>query len=141
MHFYLCQKRRGDRNGENVAGIKPEHLKKIITEFKLDISEDSTKAQTLLCLAAVFTKYSSSSFFGTEGESPVALRHYAYALMKEVNKLTPSVCGDKFNKWKDALLGLNGAFTCTAVLYHDMIAHAKAKFPSTLATIRPPAWS
>ncbi|QIP94501.1 pentapeptide repeat-containing protein [Serratia fonticola] len=121
--------------------LKAEHYDKILSVFNLDQKDEKIKSQTLLSLATVFSKYSSSSVFGTEDESPQVLRDYAYALMSKANELNPEVTGGNFNDWKDRLLGLNNAFTCTAVLSSIMIEHAKDNFNEVISQIIPPVWA
>jgi hypothetical protein len=94
-----------------------------------------------LALSTVFTRYSSSTIFGTESDSPQMLRYYAYALMEKAHNLDHTLIGqDKFNDWKDRLLGTGNAFTCTALLSDMMIAHAKEHCNGTLKKIQPSAW-
>ncbi|EDG1413596.1 hypothetical protein B6B27_22195 [Salmonella enterica subsp. enterica serovar Muenchen] len=121
--------------------LKSDHYEEILSVFNLDSTDEKIKSQTLLSLATVFSKYSSSSVFGTENESPQVLRDYAYALMSKANELNPEVTGGNFNDWKDRLLGLNNAFTCTAVLSSIMIEHAKDNFNEVISQIIPPVWA
>ncbi|QUG75160.1 hypothetical protein GKQ23_09225 [Erwinia sp. E602] len=118
-----------------------EHYEKLISAFDLDSKNNTVKSQTLLSLAAMFSRYSSSSVFGTESESPQVLRDYAYALMSKANELNPEVTGGNFNDWKNRLLGLNDAFTCTAILASIMTEHAKASFNEVISKIIPPVWA
>ncbi|WP_336192703.1 pentapeptide repeat-containing protein [Hafnia paralvei] len=121
--------------------LKSDHYEEILSVFNLDSTDEKITSQTLLSLATVFSKYSSSSVFGTENESPQVLRDYAYALMSKANELNPEVTGGNFNDWKDRLLGLNNAFTCTAVLSSIMIEHAKDNFNEVISQIIPPVWA
>ncbi|ARF52137.1 hypothetical protein DSJ_22990 (plasmid) [Pantoea stewartii subsp. stewartii DC283] len=121
--------------------LKSDHYEEILSVFNLDSTDEKITSQTLLSLATVFSKYSSSSVFGTENESPQVLRDYAYALMSKANELNPDVTGGNFNDWKDRLLGLNNAFTCTAVLSSIMIEHAKDNFNEVISQIIPPVWA
>lgn len=121
--------------------LKSDHYEEILSVFNLGPTDEKIKSQTLLSLATVFSKYSSSSVFGTENESPQVLRDYAYALMSKANDLNPEVTGGNFNDWKDRLLGLNNAFTCTAVLSSTMIKHAKNNFNEVISKIIPPVWA
>lgn len=121
--------------------LKSDHYEEILSVFNLGSTDEKIKSQTLLSLATVFSKYSSSSVFGTENESPQVLRDYAYALMSKANELNPEVTGGNFNDWKNRLLGLNNAFTCTAVLSSVMIEHAKNNFNEVISQIIPPVWA
>lgn len=113
----------------------------MLQAYNLSTADKTTQAQTLLSLAAVFSKYSSSAIFGTETESPNVLRSFAFALMAQAYQLAPQIFASKeqYKDWGDRLLGYNNAFSCTAVLSTIMIEHLKAHFPSTLAGIMPPA--
>lgn len=117
-----------------------EHYREIIDVFQLRQAENTTKAQTLLTLAAVFCRYSSSFVFGTVKESPQVLRQYAYALMHKAHELSPPVTHGQFEDWKARLLGLHGAFSCTGVLSAAMIEHVRTWYPDVASAIVPPAW-
>lgn len=121
--------------------LKAEHYEKILSVFHLDSVDEKIKAQNLLSLAAIFSKYSSSVVFGTEQESPQILRDYAYALMSKAHELDPEVTRGHFDDWKNRLLGLNNAFTCTAVLSTAMIKHSKDHFNDVISKIIPPVWA
>ncbi|MGL4858893.1 MAG: hypothetical protein ACRC5A_03995, partial [Enterobacteriaceae bacterium] len=134
-----------DRRGATDKDIRltGEHLTAIFTLYELTQAGDLEKAQTLLSLAAVFARYSASAHFGTETASPDTLRFYAWALLHEAmlldsqqGMMTEAQC----NKWRDKLLGIDDAFTCTAILSDAMIAHAKEKCPHIINSILPPAW-
>ncbi|WP_213993687.1 pentapeptide repeat-containing protein [Sodalis sp. dw_96] len=119
-----------------------EHYQEILKVYDLSASNNSDKAKLLLSLAAVFTKYSSTAIFGEEQESPEMLRRYAYALMEKANSLDAEVFEDEdmFADWKNRLLGLHNAFSCSAVLFNIMVEHIRSRFPDVLASIMPPAW-
>lgn len=117
------------------------HYNEIINAYRLTSAPPSNKAKTLLCLAALFTKYSSSGFFGTETDSPQRLRNYAYALMEKGHNLDANIVKkEHFALWSDKLLGLNNTFSCSAILSSDMVNHIRARFPDVLSGIMPPAW-
>src|SRR5471032_1382988 len=122
-------------------GLEEAHYGELIHAYNLTEASSADKAKTLLCLAALFTKYSSSAVFGTEHESPQLLRHYAYALMEKAHGLDESLV-DKgtLANWTNRLLGLNKAFTCSAVLSNLMVEHIRSRFPEVLSGIMPPAW-
>ena len=74
----------------------------------------------------LYTNYSSSLFFGTEDDSPNALREYVEALLRKVHEVAPELLRaahedprqppvDQLGDWLDRLNGK--AFDCTAVLY------------------------
>src|SRR5471030_2991575 len=122
-------------------GLEEAHYGELIHAYNLTQASSADKAKTLLCLAALFTKYSSSAVFGTEHESPQLLRQYAYALMAKAHSLDGSLV-DKgtLANWTNRLLGLNKAFTCSAVLSNLMVEHIRSRFPEVLSGIMPPAW-
>src|SRR5476651_401228 len=122
-------------------GLEEAHYGELIHAYNLTQASSTDKAKTLLCLAALFTKYSSSAVFGTEHESPQLLRQYAYALMEKAHGLDESLV-DKgtLANWTNRLLGLNKAFTCSAVLSNLMVEHIRSRFPEVLSGIMPPAW-
>uniref|UniRef100_A0A3B0M2M1 E3 ubiquitin-protein ligase SopA n=1 Tax=Arsenophonus endosymbiont of Trialeurodes vaporariorum TaxID=235567 RepID=A0A3B0M2M1_9GAMM len=124
--------------------LTPEHYDEILSAYRLNDADEKEKAESLLSLSIVFTRYSSSYVFGTEADFPLPLRDYSGALMKKAHELSPEIFiennQDQFSNWHDRLFGKNGAFSCTAVLSGIMIEHAKAIFPNIIKTIVPPAW-
>lgn len=122
---------------DRVYTLTYEHYDALSCIYNLDSKNDRTKAETLFCLSAMFCYLSSSQMFGTEDDSPVALRNYVSALMNTVHDLSPSVMGYQFDSWNDRLLGLNDEFTCTSVLASDMIYHARTHFGSIARSILP----
>lgn len=126
---------------EHGYSLKNENYNKIIELYDLANSSERNKAEHLLALSAVFTRYSSSAVFGTELDSPLMLRYYAYALMEKAHKLDPTlIAQDTFNNWKNRLLGCENAFSCTAVLYDLMIDYAIEHCHDVLKKIQPSAW-
>lgn len=130
-------------NGVTGYRLSTDYTQQLLQVYNLSTADKTTQAETLLSLAAVFRKYSSRAMFGTETDSPNALRYFAFALMEQAHQLAPQIFKDEeqYKDWGDRLLGYNDAFSCTAVLSTIMIEHIKAHFPSTLAGIMPPAWS
>lgn len=121
--------------------LRAEHYAQIERQFELTDCDPKIKAQTLFALAAVFAKYSSSNFFGTEGDSPEAVRYYAYALLCKAKELDSNITtNDEFEDWKNRLFGLHNAFTCTAILSKIMIDYARKAFPDVVNSILSPAW-
>ena len=130
-------------NGVTSYRLTADYTTQLLQAYNLFNADRTTQAETLLSLAAVFSKYSSSAIFGTETESPNALRYFAFALMEKAHQLAVQTFAseEQYQDWSDRLLGYNNAFSCTAMLSTIMIEHLKAHFPSTLAGIMPPAWS
>ncbi|WGO84724.1 pentapeptide repeat-containing protein [Arsenophonus apicola] len=130
-------------NGVTGYRLTDAYRQQLLQVYNLSNADKATQAKTLLALAAVFSKYSSSAIFGTGTESPNALRYFAFALMEQSHQLAPQTFAseEQYQDWSDRLLGYNNAFSCTAVLSTNMIAHINAQFPTTLAGIMPPAWN
>lgn len=130
-------------NGVIGYRLTDQYKQQLLAVYQLTAADTNTQAGTLLSLAAVFSKYSSSAIFGTETESPNTLRYFAFALMEQAHQLLPQTFEDEaqYKDWSDRLLGNNNAFSCTAVLSTIMVEHIKAHFPVILAGIMPPAWS
>jgi uncharacterized protein YjbI with pentapeptide repeats len=143
MHTYL----------ESV-NITNNHYSDLINVYDLSEATNLTKAQTLFCLAAVFAKYSSSSIFGRETESPQALRAYAVALMVKAYQLDSSIFADRqrtavenFTDLIQKMLGgkdENGraVFTCSAAISWTMLSHTQQQedFNAIADKIKPPGW-
>ncbi|WP_342622424.1 pentapeptide repeat-containing protein [Pseudomonas alkylphenolica] len=121
--------------------LNDAHYDKLISNYDLSDSSDNQKAETLGCIASIFTLYSSSRLFGTENDSPEALRKYAYALMAKAHELAPSIIPEKqFTDWTNRLLGLDNAFSCTAVLSGMMVKHMTTHCPKEISYFMPVAW-
>lgn len=123
------------------------HTKQIYQLFKLTEGTPARKlesARKLFCLAAIFTRLSSLDYFGVDGASPVAIRDYAAALLQHAHFLDSSVCGEKYQAMRNRLLGIDGAFSCTSVLYTSlMVPHANSlpDFAAIFAKFKPQGWS
>jgi uncharacterized protein YjbI with pentapeptide repeats len=130
-------------NGVTGYRLTDNYRQQLLQAYDLSNADRSTQAETLLSLAAVFSKYSSSAIFGTETESPNALRYFAFALMEQAYQLAPEIFSseEQYQDWSNRLLGNDNAFSCTAVLFTIMVNHIKQHFSTTLASIMPPAWS
>jgi hypothetical protein len=102
-----------DRGGE--VHLKPEHVAALKAQWRDDPEE--VFAFRLLCMAALYTNYSSSRIFGYEQESPNALRAYAEALLRKAEGLAPGLLDNKLKDWVGKLRGKGRLFQCTAILY------------------------
>lgn len=120
--------------------LNSAHYNAIINMYDLASASDTQKAKKMLCLAAVFTRYSSSAFFGTEYESPEMLRFYAYALMKKAYDLDAGIFSSRMQDWRKRLLGLNGASSCTETLSAGMVSFIRSQLTGELDNIMPPLW-
>ncbi|MFC0141641.1 hypothetical protein ACFFJN_16890 [Erwinia mallotivora] len=127
------------RNAASIS-LSPKHFNELSKNLNIENKSNKIKAQTLFCMAGIFTNLSSRRFFGTDSDSPQALRNYAYALLKKAHMLDQHVVGKKFKSCQNSLLGLENAFTCTAVAANSMIAHARTEFPSVALPLIPPVW-
>src|SRR5471032_909978 len=122
-------------------GLNDAHYEELLSAYGLTSASDADKGKTLLCLAALFIKYSSSAVFGTETESPSALRQYAYALMAKAHSLDGNlVYKGTLENWTNSVLGMKEVFTCSAVLSNLMVELIRSRFPEVLSGIMPPAW-
>jgi hypothetical protein len=120
------------------------HIKDIFREYDASNKTNQKQAKLLLILSGIFAKYSSSSLFGTEHESPTSIRYYAYGLMKKAHQLDNNLIDEaEFVDWENRFLGINNAFTCTAVLSCLILDTCKKfdNFSTEYVGIIPPAWS
>ena len=116
--------------------------------FALGLARSDKKfARFLLSLATVYTRASSSAFFGSESDSPQALRDYAAGLLEAACSAdTRLIDADVKQDWHNRLTGKGNAFSCTAVLSSMMHAHIKGRASSDQAlhdifsSIYPIAW-
>lgn len=127
----------------STASSKPElkkpHYQQIMAKISSCCNSNREKATALICLSAIFVKYSSSAIFGTEYDSPTLLRNYAYALLQKAKDLEPDFLKDNISDWEDRLRGL--AFSCTSILFGMM--NGKLQRPETMKIAKqiiPPAW-
>ncbi|EJY8105429.1 E3 ubiquitin--protein ligase, partial [Salmonella enterica subsp. enterica serovar Kentucky] len=123
--------------------LSPAHYQHILSAYHLTDATPQKQAEILFCLSTAFARYSSSAIFGTEHDSPPALRGYAEALMQKAWELSPAIfpSSEQFTEWSDRFHGLHGAFTCTSVVADSMQRHARKYFPSVLSSILPLAWA
>lgn len=147
---YLVRPESQDWTPEIVPAIRDDHLKEIYALYELEIEPDTEQdkikaAQMLFCLATLFCKFSSKSVFGKEDESPLAIRFYAGALLKQAYELAPNMIGDeRYGGFRNSLYGFEDAETCTNMLTEAMGNYIRAhspEFRSTLAKIKPVAWN
>ena len=131
---------------QSLPTLTDAHVQEILQNYRPSTSPANSlvDARILFCLAAVFAKLSSSSYFGEEFDSPVPIRVYAAGLLKKARELNQHVCSkSQYDTYMQKLLGLNGAFTCTGMLSTDMMAHAgaQADFNKILMRVRPVSWT
>jgi hypothetical protein len=102
--------------------LAPEHFTALQAQWRDDAPQ--AFAFRLLCMAALYTNCASRRVFGTETESPNALRTYAEALLRKVHELAPALLpDDKVKSWVSRLRKEGDAFDCTAVLYDLQSKH------------------
>ncbi|MFM0610374.1 hypothetical protein PQR05_38545, partial [Paraburkholderia sediminicola] len=65
--------------------LRPEHVAALQGQWPDD--SPAAFAFRLLCMGALYTNYSSSHVFGTEHDSPNALRFYAEGLLRKASEL------------------------------------------------------
>lgn len=127
--------------------VKKTYTERLIANHSMDKGSTSEQGYLLLCMSALFTKYSSSSHFGTEYDSPDALRALAAGLLTSARELLPNAArGEEITQLQDILLGNGGAFTCTSVAYIRMkrllleICTAHPALRPIYEKILPPTW-
>lgn len=103
--------------------ITDAHLQTILNVFPIATREP---AGTLFGLAMLMTRYSSQAVFGAESESPVALRHYALALLNKAMQINPNLMNAQcVQNYRDSLLQRNDAQGCTEQLFTQMFSDAR----------------
>lgn len=130
-----------------------KHYQDIIAVYELSTATTTVQAKTLFCLAALFAKYSSSYYFGTESDSPQALREYAGALLAKAYSLDAEIFSseaatskENYDNWLDKMLGRGklstSTETCTGILSGDLIKHSQKEeeFKMIVSSMMPPAW-
>jgi hypothetical protein len=142
IHFskYINAETIEDVLSKNIE-ITSEHLEKIKEVFNLKSSSDTDVAWALLFLSFVFIKASSSAIFGTEDDSPIALRMYASSLMYTAYNLDKNCLAPHFKDWNQRLKGKNQAFSCTSVLSNIMSKYLNTADKEKISElIIPKAW-
>lgn len=136
-----------DNNCENENKkiiIEGSHYQKISNAYGFELLTSEEQSQCLFSLASVFVKYSSSSVFGVESDSPQILRVYAYALMLKAGELTPSLQDGNFDRWCNRLLGQGNVstsiFSCTSEIFSEMKDYGIKYFSDTFRNIVPLHW-
>ncbi len=130
---------------EDISALEKIHYAALLRTFDIEHSTREVQAQHLLSLAVVFTTLSSMHIFGETSDSPVALRYYAAALLKNAYQLDPTVFGadNNYRDWINRLvLGKKKAFTCTAELAINIKEHIKGqpyRLRKIFHSIKPPA--
>lgn len=124
-----------------VIFLKVEHLNSIFIEYDITNDSSKNKAKLLLTLSGIFTKFSSSLFFGTEDNSPIALRYYAYALMKMSYELDKEIIPQEvYIGWEKSFLGIGDSEPCTVLLSYNILSICKGFKDFDAAYIIPLAW-
>jgi hypothetical protein len=137
-----------DKNNYDTSqtiSINDDHFLTLCNTFNIADKPQTTKAKLCLALATMICRYTSSSFFGTESESPIALRNYALALLNKANQLDSHLIDfAKLSNWRGIFHGLKGQFSCTAVLSDKMKDYIKSKNDTELTklfnSVYPPQW-
>ena len=125
--------------------ITDTHFQTILNAFPIAANEP---AATLFSLAMLMTRYSSQAVLGTELESPVALRHYALALLNKATQINPNLMdAQRVQNYRDSLLQRSDAQGCTEQLFdqmlsdtQDLIAAGNRELKTVVAAIVPLAW-
>jgi len=123
------------------AELTEPHYQQLIEKISPSCGGNRKQANALMCLSAVFVKYSSSAIFGTDDDSPRPLRLYASALLDKAVKLDPDFLPESVPEWQNRLLGLEKAYSCTSVLFGIMKEKLLGSEESSIARkIIPPTW-
>jgi len=97
--------------------LNAEHEHKLLSALKLTDEPPEKQAQALLVLGMIMTKASSTNLFGTNNDSPEALRYYASALLSAAHQRSSDVVpNEAHNHWQGKLL----SDSCTQELYLTM---------------------
>lgn len=114
-------------------------------------ADPQTRARWYFALGTTYTQLSSSTFMGTEEDSPLPVRTYAAALLSHARDLDPAVFRnqqgeDQFHTWHAQLCGEGQAFTCTAMLSYQLRAQCQEQprdeaMKTAFATVYPTTWS
>jgi hypothetical protein len=105
--------------------LQGEYIEKILQIFfirNLKYNLNQKRAAEIFASLCAFLVYSSSSyFFGTETDSPLAFRNLAIAFLNQAIFFDPNLFTEaESNDIKNRLAGTNEAFTCTAVLFRSL---------------------
>ncbi len=123
--------------------LKKEYIEKILEIFPISNTEENldkkNAAEVFANLCAFFVYCSSSYIFGTEGNSPTAVRNLAIAFLNEAISLNSDLFteGEIINI-KNKFSGTMDAFTCTAVLFAEL--KKKLKDTEYFQVIIPKTW-
>jgi hypothetical protein len=123
--------------------LKKEYIEKILEIFPISNTEENldkkNAAEVFANLCAFFVYCSSSYIFGTEGDSPTAVRNLAIAFLNEAISLNSDLFteGEIINI-KNKFSGTMDAFTCTAVLFAEL--KKKLKDTKYFQVIIPKTW-
>lgn len=105
-------------DGSRECSLTEQHCQEIFSLYGLDDASERAKAETLFCIAIVFTRYAAATHFGDDVNSPPPVRSYAYACMAEARRragdeifivappttdVAPNI--DYFPEWQGRLLG------------------------------------
>ncbi len=114
-------------------------LESIFSFFSFGAETVERKSILLLGLAYFFTKLSSSTFLGVDGESPLGFRIFAVGLLNKIHSTTSFYAS--IADWKNRLTGTDGVFSCTDVLADNILAHVLRDLsPEIFTLVQPPVW-
>jgi SopA-like catalytic domain len=127
----------------------PSFVAKVMANYEIETCSAQTQALYFLALSALFVKSTSSRFLGADNDSPLAVRYLALGFLNHAMILNPMLIQhDTIENWRNTLVGINGAFTCTGVLstaMYDAIkgitgAPGEPDAQTILGTVMPSAW-
>ncbi len=118
--------------------LTPQALERIFQSFEYTDRSQADKNFLILAVALFFVTLSSSRFLGTEEASPFALRLFAVALLNSISAEAPFFA--EIQDWRNRLLGLSGAYTCTDILQTMMSETLQTLRPEIVTLVYPDAW-
>ncbi len=132
--------------------LTPAHIEDLNRLLNVFCDADpSTRARWFFALGTTYTRLSSSTFMGTEVDSPLPVRTYAAALLGHARELDPEIFRnkhgtDQFQGWHAQLCGEGQAFTCTAMLSNRLKAQCQEHprddaMKTAFATVYPSSWT
>jgi len=120
--------------------LDEKHCRTLLETAGLADESVTEQAKMLLNLAIFFIKSAGENIFGTETESPVEIRLYAWALMIKAYSLDRNIFKSGIQSWMSILFSADELPQKSDTLARILIEHMKLDFPEALAEIMPPAW-
>ena len=122
------------------ARLKPDHLEQLLALAKAEgLGDNKTAfARYLFVMSAALLKMSSYKGYGSDDISVTSLRFYAHSLIREAERLAPSL-NIKFNSYENLQnfeKDVRSA-VCAEIISSDMITGAKKDMPHSSHRVLP----